>query len=241
MSLLYRCKHFIIINKPSLVYSQPNRRCPSLVTVEKILKDKHPSLYWPKEPFRSPFGPPKLVHRLDYVTSGAMVLASSDHAARMLSRGLKFPGGNAGYRIKKFYLGLVNAQLEANALPESGEWESTIENSRAVTKYYVIGPHREYTLILFELITGKKHQIRQHCAQNIAPIVGDRLYSNERGNTKSSQQQPIALHSYNVGIRTQPGRDWITAVAPVEWQWGPLQASNQEKVDSILDTINDVS
>lgn len=223
-----------------MVYSQPVSRDPSQVTVEALLKKTMPELYGPH--LHYPFCAPKLVHRLDYQTSGAMVLATSQTSARMLSRGLKSPQSNSGYALRKYYLGLVSAPLgqittKCRNNQEEGMWTSpvTLDGSPASTRYFVIGSHAPHlTLLLFELITGKKHQIRKHCIDNLsAPLAGDFKYTCT-STTNKYTPGPIALHSYNVKIRTNPNTDWVSVTAPLSWEWGPLSAENQARVDSII-------
>ena len=47
---------------------------------------------------------------------------------------------------------------------------------RAVTHYKVLERFGQYTLVRFELETGRTHQIRVHSASLHHPIVGDGVY-----------------------------------------------------------------
>lgn len=119
LPILYECPHFIIVNKPPFVHSQPpgwrdfsraeNKWIldggPDELMV--ILKSKHPALFEPKQ---NPYTEPKLVHRLDYQVSGAILLATSKQAAKYFSRGLKSQGSK-GWKMHKRYMALLEPSL----------------------------------------------------------------------------------------------------------------------------------
>lgn len=58
------------------------------------------------------------------------------------------------------------------------------------------------SLLLVNLLTGRKHQIRVHLSSLGFPLVGDTLYggplSLQRASKKKHRQQPLMLHAYRV-------------------------------------------
>ena len=60
------------------------------------------------------------------------------------------------------------------------------------------------SLLLVNLLTGRKHQIRVHLSSLGFPLVGDALYggvsSLQRGAKKKYKAQPLMLHAYRVGF-----------------------------------------
>ena len=60
------------------------------------------------------------------------------------------------------------------------------------------------SLLLVNLLTGRKHQIRVHLSSLGFPLVGDALYggmsSLQRGTKKKHRPQPLMLHAYRVGF-----------------------------------------
>ena len=58
------------------------------------------------------------------------------------------------------------------------------------------------SLLLVNLLTGRKHQIRVHLSSLGFPLIGDTLYggvsSLQRGAKKKHKQQPLMLHAYRV-------------------------------------------
>ena len=123
---------------------------------------------------------PGIVHRLDKDTSGLLVIAKNDNAHINLSNQI------ARKDCKRIYWALVDGIVK-----EDGEiitnfgrdpknrlkMAVTREGKIAHTLYRVLETFDKYSLIEFELKTGRTHQIRVHSAYIHHPIVGDRLYN----------------------------------------------------------------
>ncbi|KAK9462792.1 pseudouridine synthase [Lipomyces oligophaga] len=254
LAILYSCKHFVVVNKPYAVNSQPqapkqlarnagsrkgqqhnrlsgNSAAPG-VTITELFRSQYPDYYSPTP--RNPSIFPTPVHRLDYEVTGAMILATSVHAAKYFPKNFKLGGAN-GWPIKKTYLALVDPHEDRSVLlrperakdlyslrldsesPMSGII-STVQHTStgaltSATSFRVLGrlPSGEMLLQL-EPITGRKHQIRVHCAKVLqAPVVGDRSYGYVGARGYRSRQ--MALHSWRLDLK--PGNDWVSVVAPV--------------------------
>lgn len=109
---------------------------------------------------------PYIVHRLDRCTTGLMVIAACSYSARDLSASLK-----EGLWHKEYI-----AQVEGKVSQRSGIMDYPVSGKPAMTKYEVIGTENDYSILRLTPITGRKHQIRQHCARFVYPIVGDERY-----------------------------------------------------------------
>jgi 23S rRNA pseudouridine1911/1915/1917 synthase len=149
-------------------------------------------------------GPPGIhfpytpVHRLDRLTSGALIVAKTRIAARALSRALS--RGDVG----KTYLAVVEG-IPADARGEisgplvtvkGARSHSTVapEGKEARTTYRVVktlGGNR--TLLEISMHAGRTHQIRAHLASIGHPIVGDKEY----GATSSSGGR-LLLHAWKL-------------------------------------------
>ena len=123
---------------------------------------------------------PGIVHRLDKDTSGLLVVAKNDAAHVSLSHQI------ATKECKRIYWALVDGVVKAD-----GEIKTQIgrdkknrlkmavvdDGKEAHTIYRVLKNYDKYTLVEFELKTGRTHQIRVHSAYMHHPIVGDKLYN----------------------------------------------------------------
>ncbi len=116
---------------------------------------------------------PQAVHRLDYATSGLLLIAKTKQARIRL--GKQFENRN----IKKIYKAVVIGKIN-----HSGKIDIPVNNQTAYTEYKLIKHIRSLTnhwLSFVELFpyTGRKHQLRKHLAATGFPVMGDKLYQNK--------------------------------------------------------------
>ncbi len=124
---------------------------------------------------------PGIVHRLDKMTSGLMIVAKNDAAHRRLSDMFK------SRDVHKTYLALVHGRVSMN----SGEIDKPVGRDPrrrtrmkiggiaardALTKYRVVRRIGNFTLVEAMPRTGRTHQIRVHLASLSHPVVGDSTY-----------------------------------------------------------------
>lgn len=143
--------------------------------------------------------PMRLVHRLDKETSGVLVLARHRLAAARFSEMLRMG------QVHKTYEALVwTPNASHGIMPRSGEISLPIQNKpshtvfRALDSHEMVSPRGTQWLEL-EPRTGRKHQLRIHCANALhAPIVGDRKYGSPH---RYSQSFPPRLFLHAKRIR----------------------------------------
>lgn len=123
---------------------------------------------------------PGIVHRLDKDTSGLLVIAKNDDSHVNLSKQI------SSKECKRIYWALVDGVVKENGeiITKFGrdpknrlKMAVLSEGKEAHTKYRVLETFDKYTLLEFELKTGRTHQIRVHSAYMHHPIVGDKLYN----------------------------------------------------------------
>ena len=126
---------------------------------------------------------PGIVHRLDKDTSGLLVVAKNDVSHVNLSNQI------SSKECKRIYWALVDGYVKENGeiLTKFGrdprnrlKMAVRTEGKEAHTIYRVIQHYKGYTLVEFELKTGRTHQIRVHSAYLGHPIVGDKLYNSNK-------------------------------------------------------------
>jgi tRNA pseudouridine32 synthase/23S rRNA pseudouridine746 synthase/23S rRNA pseudouridine1911/1915/1917 synthase len=139
-----------------------------------------------------------IVHRLDREVSGILVFARSMDAKNTLQA--QWP------HVEKHYLALVHgtphhpkgtfsSYLIENGVHSVHSTEDKRRGKLAHTAYQVIGKTKSESLLDINLLTGRKHQIRVHLAENRLPIVGDTKYGGKRGNAKR-----LALHAKSLAF-----------------------------------------
>ncbi|PPR78196.1 MAG: Ribosomal large subunit pseudouridine synthase C [Alphaproteobacteria bacterium MarineAlpha2_Bin1] len=124
----------------------------------------------------------RLVHRIDKNTSGALIVARSLKSSSLFQE--KFINSH----IKKLYwaivigkpkkgFGIIDFPLSKKNVSKSYEKVVVDLNGlKAISMYKVIDTKDNYSWLLLSPVTGRKHQLRAHCAEIGCPIVGDQKY-----------------------------------------------------------------
>jgi len=201
ISILHEDKDVIIVEKPSGLLTIGTERDKTR-TVHTILND-----YVRKGDPRSR-NRVYIVHRLDRDTSGILIFARSETAKSFLQEDWQ--------NTDKYYLTVVYGSLSL----KNGTISSYLAESSAFSVYSTPDPakgklsHTEYTLLkefkglsLLEihLLTGRKHQIRVHLAENGHPVVGDKKYG--KGNDAYGT---MALHARSISFTHPVSRKRLT-------------------------------
>lgn len=128
----------------------------------------------------------KLVHRLDQDTDGLMILAKTLHAAQRLTEAFKM------HKIQKFYK--VTAYFQNDLKPLNGY----INNPDGISYYKVMHHSNKIYNLIFQPITGKKHQIRLHIKYLHGHIIGDTKYTDP--NSPYRHEKSLKLQCYKIII-----------------------------------------
>ncbi|NDJ18181.1 RluA family pseudouridine synthase [Myxacorys almedinensis] len=214
LDILYEDDSLIIINKPAGLVVHPSAGHESGTLVNALLA------HCTTLPGINGIQRPGIVHRLDKDTTGAIVVAKTDLAFHHLQEQFRLK------TAKRDYLGivygaprsdtgtidhpigrhLVDRQKQAVVPEEKG-------GRRAVTHWQVKERLGNFTLMQFELETGRTHQIRVHSAFIGHPIVGDPTYSSGRSIKIKLPGQ--VLHAWRLRLKHPITTEWVEAIAPL--------------------------
>lgn len=186
LDIVYEDGDFAVINKPQgMVVHQASSYTKNDTLVNALLYNLD-SLSSINGVIR-----PGIVHRLDKDTSGLIVVAKNDEAHKSLASQIEKK------TARRIYLGLCDGNFKEDegvvdkpiARSKRDRKKMAIDQGgrRAVTHYKVLERFGKYTLVRFELETGRTHQIRVHASSLHHPIVGDEVYGGSTVLYKSGQ------------------------------------------------------
>jgi 23S rRNA pseudouridine1911/1915/1917 synthase len=212
LDILYEDEHLIIVNKPAglVVHPAPGNETGTLVNALLAHCDNLAGIGGVERP--------GIVHRLDKDTSGALVIAKNDFAHQHLQAQIQ------GKTAQREYLGLVygvpkgeqgTIELPIGRHPVDRKKMAVVDKGgrNAITHWQVEERLGNYTLIAFQLETGRTHQIRVHCAAMGHPIVGDPVYSSAPAVGVNLSGQ--VLHARRLGLIHPVTGEKISAIAPL--------------------------
>ncbi|MFS8891509.1 RluA family pseudouridine synthase [Synechococcus sp. R55.2] len=218
LDILYEDDDLLVINKPRglVVHPAPGHASGTLV---HALLAHCPHLSGINGELR-----PGIVHRLDKDTTGALVIAKHDQAHQHLQAQIQ------AKTARRIYLGVVfgrPAQSQGTVSAPIGRHPVDRQKMAvltpgqgrvAVTHWQVLERLGNYTLMQFELETGRTHQIRVHAAHLRLPIVGDPLYTQSK--TSPVKLSGQALHAWKLSfIHPRSGQPMhFTAPLPEEFE-----------------------
>lgn len=128
-----------------------------------------------------------IVHRIDRGTSGCIVLAKNNDAHARLVTNFFTRSANKSYTALLPY----ECEKEEHKMESSGVISLSVHGKSAIS-HYSVGPTfgTDAMLVNVETKTGRKHQVRVHCAEGLGrPIILDPLYSTTNTNLASTSKR----------------------------------------------------
>jgi 23S rRNA pseudouridine1911/1915/1917 synthase len=222
--IIFENDDFVAVNKPSGLLTIPDRE-QTEKSLKEYLIDKYKNIF--------------VVHRLDKDTSGLVVFAKNETTHKYLCKIFE------ERKVEKFYLGIVIGEpvektgiIDApitDHLTRKGIMTVHRSGKESQTGYEVLDANPNFSLVSFQLFTGRTHQIRVHTKEIGYPLACDTLYgdgkpvllSSIKKNYKLSrhddEERPIinrlALHSYKLNFEDANGTKMeLCAEAPKEFR-----------------------
>ncbi len=222
--IVFENDDFIAVNKPSGLLTIPDRS-QSEKSLKEYLKDKYGEIF--------------TVHRLDKDTSGLVLFAKNEATHRYLSKLFE------ERKIEKFYVGIVlgcpadsvgSIEAPIGENPAHKGLMNVHRNGKpSHTSYEVLEGNKYYSLVSFQLHTGRTHQIRVHSKEMGHPLACDELYGDGKPVLLSAikkkfklskhdeEERPmisrLALHSHKLVFEKADGEKMeLTADIPKEFR-----------------------
>ncbi len=177
--VLFEDAHLLAIEKPALLLTSPDRYDPERPNLMKLLhRDIARGSSWGREHQITYLAN---AHRLDFETSGILLLAKSKPIPVALANLF------GSEKVKKSYIALVQGSPDENEFEVDAKLAphpvkvhlmrvDPKRGKKSVTRFKVRECFSRHTLVQCFPQTGRTHQIRVHLAYRRLPIVGDSLY-----------------------------------------------------------------
>ena len=189
VEIVYEDEALAVVNKPSGMLSAPGRT------------EHYSVATWAQERWPGSM----IVHRLDMMTSGLLIVAKTAEAYHHLQDQF------TARTVKKKYLalvegtprnehGVIDLPLSSDPMNRPLQMVDTGHGKRAITEYRVLHSGQHSLLALWPH-TGRTHQLRVHCAHPDGlgcPIVGDELYG-KKADRLYLQAQAISFINPSTG------------------------------------------
>lgn len=202
IEVLYADDVMVVVSKPADLLSVPGIGEAKKDCLASRLQVEFPTI--------------RIVHRLDYATSGLLVLALNRGSHRALS--IQFQE-----RIpKKRYQALVTGQIEGESgeinLPLGPDWEHRPrmlvdhqQGKPSLTHWECINQQDNVSRMLLYPHTGRSHQLRVHMLAIGHPILGDVFYTEE---AEHNQYKRMMLHADQLGLQHPVSGLWMDFASP---------------------------
>ncbi|WP_068819644.1 RluA family pseudouridine synthase [Phormidesmis priestleyi] len=212
LDILYEDDSLLILNKPAGLVVHPSAGHETGTMVNALLA--HCSTL----PGINGVQRPGIVHRLDKDTTGAIAVAKTEQAFHHLQEQFRTK------TARRDYLAIVyGAPPQENGTIEQPIGRHPVERQkmavvseekgrRAITHWHIKERLGNYTLMEFELETGRTHQIRVHSAFMGHPIVGDQVYGSGRKSINVNLPGQ-ALHAWRLRLKHPMTEEWVVAIA----------------------------
>ncbi|WP_315788670.1 RluA family pseudouridine synthase [Fischerella sp. JS2] len=214
IDILYEDNQLLILNKPAGLVVHPAPGHPDGTLVNAILA------HCPNLPGIGGVQRPGIVHRLDKDTTGAIAIAKTEFAHQHLQAQLKAKTAQREYLgvvygVPKTENGTVDLPIGRHPVDRKKMAVVSLEKGgrSATTHWRILERLGNYTLIHFQLETGRTHQIRVHSSHIGHPIVGDPVYSSGRSVGVNLPGQ--ALHAWRLRLQHPVSEQWIEVTAPI--------------------------
>ena len=210
LDIVYEDDDLLVVNKPKgmVVHPAPGNYTGTLV---------HALLYHCGDRLSGINGVirPGIVHRIDKLTSGLLMVAKNDTAHLGLSEQIQAHTFTREYqavcrgRLRE-QTGTINAPIGRHPVDRKKMCVTPHNSKNAVTHYEVVTEYSGWTHLKLRLETGRTHQIRVHLSHMGHPILGDDVYGSA---FKGIEGQ--CLHAGKIGFIHPVKQEYMEFTSPL--------------------------
>lgn len=182
LEVLFEDQHIAAIHKPAgILVSGNSFKTIANALTQNLKQSSHPDATQPQP-----------VHRLDYPTTGLLLVGKTNSSIRVLNKMFE------DKEIKKTYYAVTIGKME-----NQGKMMSHIDGKKSQSNFTLIETvsstkFRKLNLVKLEPQTGRRHQLRIHLSQIGNPILGDKEYGVENFILKG---KGLYLHAYSLKFK----------------------------------------
>ncbi|MBT5232215.1 MAG: 23S rRNA pseudouridine(1911/1915/1917) synthase RluD [Methylococcales bacterium] len=228
LDIVYQDDDLIVVNKPAglVVHPAPGNL---MGTMQNALLHHDPALNLVPRA--------GIVHRLDKMTTGLLVVARTVEAHCALVAQLQNRAFSREYECVVSGVMTGGGTIDAPIGRQESDRKKmcvTDKNSKeAITHFRVIHRFRAHTHVAVKLETGRTHQIRVHMAHKRFPIIGDKTYGRGVRLPKQADAETInflqqfgrqALHAKTLGLEQPITGEMLEWTAPLPDDFAKLLA-----------------
>lgn len=210
LEIVYEDEDLLVVNKPKgmVVHPAPGNYTGTLV---------HALLYHCGDRLSGINGVirPGIVHRIDKLTSGLLMVAKNDAAHLGLSEQIQAHTFTREYqavcrgRLKE-QTGTINAPIGRHPVDRKKMCVTNHNSKNAITHYEVVTEYSGWSHVRLRLETGRTHQIRVHLSHIGHPILGDDVYGSA---FKGIEGQ--CLHAGKIGFVHPVKNEYMEFTSPL--------------------------
>lgn len=211
LEILFEDAFLAVINKPAgLPVSANKHRTVANALPENITISNQPDALPEPHP----------VHRLDYATSGCLIVAKTAQVETQLMHLF------ANHEIDKTYAAVAIGNTE-----NSFDINATIDNKPSFTRFTTLASivsdkFNRLNFLSCHPTSGRRHQIRKHLLANKTPILGDKLYYLPNGEHGG---KGLYLHAWKVSFQHPAKQQTVAITCPLPKKFTRIFESLKEQ------------
>jgi tRNA pseudouridine32 synthase/23S rRNA pseudouridine746 synthase len=200
--VVFEDEHILVVSKPHNVLSVPGKGPEKQDCLISRLHEQG-------------FHTARIVHRLDYATSGLMVIGLTAQSHKHLS--IQFQDRKTQKRYEAIVAGQPDETQGSIELPLRCDWENRPlqmvdfeQGKPALTHWSVMEPIHHYPISASRIdltpVTGRSHQLRVHLKAIGHTILGDEFYAEPESKEASDR---LLLHAKDLGFFHPISEEWL--------------------------------